>query len=153
MVAQIIAHGEKGPGGHPQKGPSMTGIQRIRLEGVLPRPVSHYCDAVRAGDVLFISGIVAVDRDGRVIGKGDSARQTEQIFQYMGTVLAYVGADFSRITSVLIHLTNMDDRERINPVRIRYFGEHRPASTLVQVTSLVHPDLLVEVTATAYLGA
>jgi 2-iminobutanoate/2-iminopropanoate deaminase len=153
MVAQIIAHGEKGPGGHAQNGPSMTGIQRIRLEGVLPPPVSHYCDAVRAGDVLFISGIVAVDQDGRVIGKGDSARQAEQIFEYIGRVLAYVGADFSKIASVLIHLTDMDDRARINPVRVRYFGEHRPASTLVQVTSLIHPDLLVEITSTAYLGA
>jgi len=67
-------------------------------------------------------------------------------------VLAHVGADFSHITSVLIHLTRMDDRARINPVRIRVFGEHRPASTLVQVLSLIHPDLLVEVTCTAYLG-
>ena len=130
----------------------MAGIQRIRLEGVLPPPVSHYCDAVRAGDILYISGMVAVDRDGRVVGTGDAARQTEQIFENIGKVLAHVGADVSRVTSVLIHLTNMEDRARINPVRIRYFGEHRPASTLVQVTSLVHPDLLVEVTCTAYLG-
>jgi 2-iminobutanoate/2-iminopropanoate deaminase len=130
----------------------MTGIQRIRLDGVLPPPVSHYCDAVRAGDVLYISGMVAIDRDGVVVGTGDAARQTEQIFENISTVLAHSGADFSRVTSVLIHLTSMDDRVRINPVRIRYFGEHRPASTLVQVTSLVHPDLLVEVTCTAYLG-
>lgn len=130
----------------------MTGIQRIRLEGVLPAPVSHYCDAVRAGDLLYISGTVAMDRDGRVVGAGDAARQTEQIFEHISKVLAHVGADVSKITSVLIHLTNMDDRARINPVRIRYFGGHRPASTLVQVTSLIHPDLLVEVTCTAYLG-
>ena len=130
----------------------MAGIQRIRLEGVLPAPVSHYCDAVRAGDYLYISGTVAMDRDGRVVGAGDAARQTEQIFEHISKVLAHVGADASRITSVLIHLTNMDDRVRINPVRIKYFGEHRPASTLVQVTSLIHPDLLVEVTCTAYLG-
>jgi 2-iminobutanoate/2-iminopropanoate deaminase len=152
MAAQIITHGEEVPGGNPQKGPSMSGIQRLRLEGVLPPPVSHYCDAVRAGDALYISGIVAMDQDGRVIGKGDPARQTEQILEYIARVLAHVGADFSKVTSVLIHLTNMDDRARINPVRIRYFGEHRPASTLVQVTSLIHPDLLVEITSTAYLG-
>ena len=131
----------------------MTGIQRIRLEGVLPGPVSHYCDAVRAGDVLYISGMVAMDREGRIVGTGDAARQTEQIFENIAKVLTHVGADYSRVTSVLIHLTNMEDRPRINPARIRYFGEHRPASTLVQVTSLVHPDLLVEVTCTAYLGA
>ena len=130
----------------------MSGIQRIRLEGVLPPPVSHYCDAVRAGDVLYISGMVAMDRDGRVVGVGDAARQTEQIFENIAKVLAHAGADASRVTSVLIHLTDMADRVRINPVRIRFFGEHRPASTLVQVPALVHPDLRVEVTCTAYLG-
>ncbi|MHB8732581.1 MAG: RidA family protein [bacterium] len=130
----------------------MSGIERIRLEGVLPAPVSHYCDAVRAGDILYVSGMVAMDRDGRVVGAGDAARQTEQIFEHISKVLAHAGADASRITSVLIHLTNMDDRARINPVRIRYFGEHRPASTLVQVAALIHPDLVVEVTCTAYLG-
>jgi 2-iminobutanoate/2-iminopropanoate deaminase len=130
----------------------MSGIQRIRLEGVLPPAVSHYCDAVRAGDFLYISGMVAMDRDGRVVGAGDAAKQTEQIFEHISKVLAHVGADVSRVTSVLIHLTNMEDRVRINPVRIRYFGEHRPASTLVQATALIHPDLLVEVTCTAYLG-
>ena len=130
----------------------MAPIERLRLEGVLPPPVSHYCDAVRAGDLLHISGMVAVDRDGRVVGKGDAARQAELIFEHIDRVLARCGADASRITSVLIHLTNMDDRARINPVRMRYFGEHRPASTLVQVDALIHPDLLVEVTCTAYLG-
>ncbi len=130
----------------------MNRIERIRLEAVLPPPVSHYCDAVRAGDYLFISGIVSVDLSGAVVGKGDAARQTEQIFQHISRVLAHVRADASRIVSVLIHLKDMQDRARINPVRIRYFGDHRPASTLVQVAQLVHPDLLVEVTCVADLG-
>ncbi len=130
----------------------MKGIERVRLEDVLPPPVSHYCDAVRAGDYLFISGIVAVDRTGAVVGKGDAARQAAQIFEHLSRVLAHFHADVSRITSVLIHLTDMQDRTRINPVRIRYFGGHRPASTLVQVMQLVDPDLLVEVTCVAYLG-
>lgn len=129
-----------------------AGIERIRLEGVLPPPVSHYCDAVRAGDYLFISGIVAVDRTGAVVGKGNAARQAEQIFEHLSRVLAHFDAGVSQIASVLIHLTDMQDRARINPVRIRYFGEHRPASTLVQVVQLVNPDLLVEVTCVAYLG-
>lgn len=131
---------------------AMAPIERILLPGLLPPPVSHYCDAVRAGDYLYISGIVAKDRDGRVVGKDDARRQAEQIFENIQGVLDHVGADVSCITSVLIHLTRMEDRAAINPVRIRFFGEHRPASTLVQVASLVHPDLLVEVTCTAYLG-
>jgi 2-iminobutanoate/2-iminopropanoate deaminase len=130
----------------------VPGIQRIRLAGVLPEPVSHYCDAVRAGDILSISGMVAMDVEGRVVGRGDAARQAEQIFDHIGSVLRHVGADFSRVTSVLIHLTSMADRARINPVRVRVFGEHRPASTLVEVRALIHPDLLVEVTCSAYLG-
>jgi len=138
--------------GRKNAGSNPAGIQRIRLDGVLPPPVSHYCDAVRAGDVLYISGIVGMDRNGRVVGAGDAARQTEQIFEHVASVLGHVGADASRVTSVLIHLTNMEDRARINSVRIKYFGEHRPASTLVEVASLIHPDLLVEVTCTAYLG-
>ena len=130
----------------------MHGIERIRLAGVLPEPVSHYCDAVRAGDTLHVSGVVAMDADGRVVGRGDAARQAEQIFEHIGRVLRHAGADFSQVASVLIHLTDMHDRPRINPVRIRVFGEHRPASTLVEVSALIHPDLLVEVTCTAYLG-
>jgi 2-iminobutanoate/2-iminopropanoate deaminase len=137
---------------HRIPGSKPAGIQRIRLDGVLPPPVSHYCDAVRAGDLLYISGIVGMDRNGRVVGAGDAARQTQQIFEHIASVLAHAGADVSRVTSVLIHLTNMEDRPRINPVRIKFFGEHRPASTLVEVASLIHPDLLVEVTCTAYLG-
>jgi enamine deaminase RidA (YjgF/YER057c/UK114 family) len=129
-----------------------TGIDRIRLADILPEPVSHYCDAVRAGDYLFISGVVSVDRDGRVVGKGDAARQAQQIFNHIDRILHHVHVDVSRVVSVLIHLTDMDDRPRINPVRIRFFGEHRPASTLVQVARLIHPELLVEVTCTAYLG-
>ncbi len=131
---------------------AVKGIERIRLDDVLPPPVSHYCDAVRAGDYLFISGIVAIDRNGAVVGKGDAARQAAQIFEHLSRMLAHFHADVSRIASVLIHLTDMQDRARINPVRIRYFGEHRPASTLVQVVQLVNPDLLVEVTCVAYLG-
>ena len=130
----------------------MSEIQRITLADVLAPPISHYCDAVRAGDMLYISGMVAMDRNGQVVGMGDAARQTEQIFENIAKVLAHVGADASRITSVLIHLTDVADRTRINPARIRFFGEHRPTSRLVQVTALIHPDLLVEVTCTAYLG-
>ena len=64
-----------------------------------------------------------------------------------------MGIDFSRVTSVLVHLTDMADRAVINPVRARYFGEHRPASTLVEVSALIHPDVRVEITCTAHLGA
>ena len=52
------------------------------MAGLAP-PISHYCDAVRFGDLLFISGLVGVDADGKVVGEGDAARQTRQIFENM----------------------------------------------------------------------
>ena len=142
--------GTEGPGRELNAG--MPRIERVRLEGLLPQPISHYCDAVRAGDTLYISGMVAMDRDGQVVGKGDAHRQAEQIFENIKLVLDHVGIDFSRVTSVLVHLTDMNDRAVINPVRARYFGDHRPASTLVQVSALIHPDVRVEITCTAHLG-
>jgi reactive intermediate/imine deaminase len=128
------------------EGAKMPGRQEFTVPGLAP-PVSHYCDAVRFGDLLFISGLVGVDADGRVVGEGDAARQTRQIFENMARVLNAAGAGFGDVLKVTVYLKNIDDRPRINPVRQEFFGAARPASTLVEVSSLIHPDLLVEIEA------
>lgn len=120
--------------------------EELMLDGMAP-PVSHYCDAVRFGDLLFISGMVGVDGNGKVIGEGDAARQTRQIFENMGRVLSAFGAGFGDVLKVTVFLTDIDDRARINPVRREFFGAARPASTLVEVSRLVRPELLVEIEA------
>src|ERR1700747_839388 len=119
----------------------MTDRQEFAVPGLAP-PISHYCDAVRFGDLLFISGIVGVDAQGRVVGEGDAARQTRQIFENMKKVLDAAGAGFGDVLKVTVFLTDIEDRARINPVRQEFFGNARPASTLVQVAKLVRPDLL-----------
>jgi 2-iminobutanoate/2-iminopropanoate deaminase len=124
----------------------MTGRQEYTVPGLAP-PISHYCDAVRFGDLLFISGMVGVDAQGRVVGEGDAARQTRQIFENMKKVLDTAGAGFGDVLKVTVFLTDIEDRARINPVRQEFFGNARPASTLVQVAKLVRPDLLVEIEA------
>jgi reactive intermediate/imine deaminase len=124
----------------------MTVRQEFTVVGLAP-PISHYCDAVRFGDLLFISGLVGVDAQGNVVGEGDAARQTRQIFENMRKVLEAAGAGFGDVLKVTVFLTNIEDRARINPVRQEFFGAARPASTLVEISRLVRPDLLVEIEA------
>jgi reactive intermediate/imine deaminase len=122
--------------------------QEYRVEG-LPEPFSHYTDAVRAGDLLFISGCVALDADGKVVGENDVVAQARQVFENIGLCLAAAGASFEDVVKVTTFLTDVRDRGRINPVRQEFFGDARPASTLVEVSALVIPEFLIEVEAVA----
>jgi len=122
--------------------------REIRIEELGP-PVSHYTDAVRFGDLLFISGIVATDGDGNVVGKGDPVAQARKIFENMGRILATESCGFGDVLKVTVFLRNMEHRTLINPVRQEVFGETRPASTLVEIAKLVDPDMLVEIEAVA----
>jgi reactive intermediate/imine deaminase len=128
----------------------MTDREEYRVAG-LPEPMSHYTDAVRAGDLLFVSGCVSVDGDGNVVGVGDVVAQARQVFTNIGLVLEAAGATFADVVKVTTFLTNVDDRATINPVRQEFFGDARPASTLVEVSRLVLPELLIEVEAVARL--
>jgi 2-iminobutanoate/2-iminopropanoate deaminase len=126
----------------------VTARQEYRIEG-LPEPFSHYTDAVRAGDLLFVSGCVSVDADGNVVGIGDVVAQARQVFANIGLCLAPAGASFADVVKVTTFLTDIDDRARIDPVRQEVFGDARPASTLVEVSKLVLPEFLIEVEAVA----
>jgi 2-iminobutanoate/2-iminopropanoate deaminase len=113
----------------------------------LPAPLSHYTDAVRFGDILFVSGLTAHDQEGRLIGEGDAAEQTRQILKNLQKVLTAAGAGFSDVLKVTVFLTDIDDRATINPVRQEYFGAAKPASTLVEVSRLAVPGMKVEIEA------
>jgi reactive intermediate/imine deaminase len=119
----------------------------------LPEPISHFADAVRAGNLLFISGIISVDKSGNVLGEGDAAEQTRVILENMKTLLTMSRATFADVVKVTVFLTNIDDRAKINPIRQQYFGESRPASSLVEVSKLVVPGCLVEIEAIAVVGS
>ena len=128
----------------------MSERQEYRVEG-LPEPFSHYSDAVRAGNLLFVSGCVALDADGSLVGEGDVVAQARQVFQNIGLCLSAAGAAFADVVKVTTFLIDIDDRARINPVRQEFFGDARPASTLVEVSALVMPEFLIEVEAVAVL--
>lgn len=125
--------------------------RELRVEG-LAEPISHYTDAVQAGDLLYISGIVSIDAAGRLVGGDDVVAQARHVFAIMGRVLGAAGVGPSDVVKVTVFLLDVDDRERINPVRQEFFGPTRPASTLVEVSRLAVPGARLEVEATAYVG-
>jgi 2-iminobutanoate/2-iminopropanoate deaminase len=124
-------------------------IERIRLAEQLPEPLSHYTDAVRAGDTMWISGMLGVDSAGTIVDSGVVA-QAEQVFRNLAVVLDHAGAGFADVVKVVVYLVNIDHRAPINEVRRRYFGPARPASTLIEVSALAIPEALVEIEAVVY---
>ena len=122
--------------------------KEIRLPD-LCEPISHYTDAVRFGNLLFISGMMAVDKDQRVIGEGDVVVQARAVFGSLKRILEAEGASFADVLKVTVFLQNIEDRAKINPVRQEFFGDARPASSLVEVAKLAIPGLLVEIEAIA----
>jgi reactive intermediate/imine deaminase len=113
----------------------------------LSTPISHYTDAVAFGDLLFISGLAPLDAEAKLVGGDDPAAQTRQIFENMEKILAEAGAGFADILKVTVYLTHIADRSLINPVRQAFFGAHKPASTLVEVSALAVPGMRVEIEA------
>jgi 2-iminobutanoate/2-iminopropanoate deaminase len=124
--------------------------EEIRVPG-MPEPISHFTHAVRAGRLVFVSGCVATDAGGRTVGGMDVVAQARQVHENLKKCLAAAGATFADVCKVTVFVRNMADRERINTVRKEYFGPHRPASTLVEISRFVRDDLLLEIEATAVL--
>ncbi|MDJ0627824.1 MAG: RidA family protein [Rhodobacter sp.] len=117
-------------------------IERFLVPGQM-EPVSHYCHAVRAGNLIWVSGIVGQRADGFI--PEDTAAQFDIAMDAMDACLRAAGGLPEQIVKVQLFLTDIADRAAINPRRIAYFGDHRPASTLVEVSALVDPRMKVEI--------
>ena len=128
----------------------MSGRKEYRVAG-LAEPISHYTDAVLADGLLFVSGCVALDAEGRLVGD-DVVAQTRQVFANIGAILEAAGAGFADVVKVTVYLLDIDDRPRINAVRQEVFGAARPASTLVEVGRLAVAGARVEIDAIAHIG-
>ncbi len=126
-------------------------MRRIRLAGQLAEPIGPFTDGVEAGGFLYVAGMLPLDANGDLVGVGDVVRQTEQVLDNVGEVLRAAGATFDDVVRVGVYLLNMADRPAVNTVRLRYFGDARPAATLVEVSALALPDALVEIEAVALL--
>ena len=126
----------------------MSNLTRYMLDDQ-PKPFSHYCHGVRSGNHLWISGTVGLTSDGRI--PDDVVEQFEIAIGHVDGVLRAAGGKPHHVVKVQVFLTDIGDRAKINPIRERYFGEHRPASTLVEVSALVDPRMKVEIEAVAVI--
>jgi 2-iminobutanoate/2-iminopropanoate deaminase len=116
----------------------------------LPEPISHYAPIVRAGGLLFISGMEPKDEKGNTVGRDDITAQARQVHENLKKCLAAAGATFADVCKVTVYVRNVADRAKINEVRKEYFGACRPASTLVEISRLANEDFGVEIEAIAY---
>jgi len=117
-------------------------------------PPSGYSSAVRKGGTpVFISGQVALDGQGKVVGEGDAAAQTEQVFRNLRTVVEACGGTLDDIVKINVYVTDAAYRPAIAAARQRHWKEGQyPASTYVVVSALAVPQLLVEIEAVAMIG-
>jgi enamine deaminase RidA (YjgF/YER057c/UK114 family) len=124
-----------------------------RLERVNPSGLSTpqtYAHIVKAGKILFIAGQVGATADGRLAGPG-MREQTEQVLKNLQTALASQGLDFGHVAKITIFTTSIAEfrAPEVAEVRARFFGQNRPASTLVQIQQLASPDYKIEIEAIA----
>lgn len=117
----------------------------------LAEPISHYTHAVVHDNLVFVSGITASDADHNIVGGDDAAAQTEVILANLDRILQAAGSGLDLVCKVTVFLTDIEDRPRINPVRQRFFGDTRPASTLIEISRLAIPGAKVEIEAVAAL--
>ena len=111
-----------------------------------------YNHVIKTGNTIFVSGQVALDKDGNVVGEGDIVAQAEQVFKNLQSALAAAGASFEDVVKSNTYLTRRDDLAKLREVRSRYFIGEPPASTLVFVSGLAMEEFLIEVEAIAVLS-
>ncbi len=101
---------------------------------------------------VYIAGQVSLDADGALVGGDDAGAQAEQCLAYIGRALAAAGAGPVDVARVTVYLTDIGDRAVVAEARARFFGDHRPAATLFEVSALALPELLVEIEAVAVVA-
>jgi reactive intermediate/imine deaminase len=118
------------------------------------KPVANYKMATRmeSGRLLYIAGQVARDANGEVLGKGDIRAQARQVFQNVRNVLLAAGGDLDDLLKITTYITNIDDFPAVAEIRSSFFSGTLPASTLIVVSRLAQPELLIEVEGMAAIG-
>lgn len=115
-------------------------------------PVVGYSRAVRVGNWVHVSGTTATGPAGEIVGGGDPAAQMRQCVENVKAALGHAGASLADVVRTRIYVVDIDAWREIGRVHGKYFGAIRPATSMVEVSRLIAPEMLVELEADAYLG-
>jgi enamine deaminase RidA (YjgF/YER057c/UK114 family) len=126
---------------------------RTHVQTAAPwEPIVGYARAVRVGPFVAVTGTTALDEDGRLVGRGDPAAQTRRCLENVRSALARLGCSLSDVVRTRMFVTDIRQWEAIGRVHGEFFGEVRPATSMVEVRALIAPDMLVEIEADAIVA-
>lgn len=108
-----------------------------------------YCRAVKAGPMIFVTGTTAIGEDGEVVAKGDGYGQARRCIELIAENLQKLGADLSAVTRTRMFVTDISLWQEFGKAHQEFFGEHPPATTMVEVKALIDPAMLIEIEADA----